>query len=104
VSIIRQCTTATATHCLIEDPDHPPFCYQILKQWLSIQPPPLAIPSPAAPRQLSSISLVALDRLVQLLRAKHSGRMTSTPHDFAPTPASGSALGSTPCRTPNATQ
>jgi len=49
VSIIRQRTMATATHCLIEDLDHPLFCYQILKRWLSIQPPPLAIPSPATP-------------------------------------------------------
>ncbi len=93
VLIVRRRTTATATHCLIADPDHPTFCYQILERWLSTQSPPPAVPPAAAPRALV-VSLVALDRLVRLVWAKHPGPPTSASHDPTPAASRRSALGS----------
>ena len=92
VPIVRRRTTATATHYLIADPDHPTFCYQILARWLSTQPPAPAVSSAAAPRALV-VSLVALDRLVRFIRAKHPGPPTSAPHDSLPAVSNRSALG-----------
>jgi hypothetical protein len=103
VPIVRRRTTATATHCLIADPDHPTFCYQILARWLSTQPPPPAVPSAAAPRALV-VSLVALDRLVRFIGAKHPGPPTSAPHDSLPTVSNRSALGPASRRAQSPTQ
>ena len=69
VSILRRRTTDTATHCLVEDPHHPTFCHQILERWLCAEPPPPAVLPNAAQRAIA-LSLVALDRLVQLVLAQ----------------------------------
>ena len=71
VSILRRRTTETTTHCLVEDPQHPTFCYQILERWLCTAPPPLA-PSRGAAERAITLSLIALDRFVQLLLAQQS--------------------------------
>jgi hypothetical protein len=71
VSILRCRTTETTTYCLVEDPQHPTFCYQILKRWLCTDPPPPA-PSHDAAEQAITLSLIALDRFVQLLLTQQS--------------------------------
>lgn len=71
VSILRRRTTDTTTHCLVEDPQHPTFCYQILERWLCIDPPPPA-PSRDASERAIALPLIALDRFVQLLLAQQS--------------------------------
>jgi hypothetical protein len=70
VPILRRRTTATATHCLVEDPEHPTFCYQLLARWLSAEPPPAAVSAETSQRVIA-VSLVALDRFVQLLLDKY---------------------------------
>ena len=69
MSIVGRRTTDTATHCRVEDPQHPTFCYQILERWLCPEPPPPAVAPEACPRAIA-LPLVALDRLVQLLLAQ----------------------------------
>lgn len=71
VSILRRRTTDTTTHCLVEDPQHPTFCYQMLERWLCIDPPPPA-PSRDASERAIALPLIALDRFVQLLLAQQS--------------------------------
>jgi hypothetical protein len=94
VSILRRRTTDTATHCLVEDPHHPTFCYQMLERWLGTEPPPPAVLPTAAPRALA-LSLVALDRLVQLLLAQQLPRMDE-PHEGTTAHSTGSDLAPPP--------
>ena len=73
VTVIRRRTTDTTTHCLVEDPDHPTFCHQILERWLSPEAPPPA-PSRDFSQPVMALSLVALDRFVQLLLTQQSAQ------------------------------
>ena len=66
VSVLGRRRTDTTTHCRVEDPQHPTFCYQILARWLCVEPPPPAI-SPDVRQRAIALPLITLDRLVQLL-------------------------------------
>jgi hypothetical protein len=59
----------TAGYCTIEDPAHPEFRYEILANWLSPNPPPPQALSIATHDPIS-LSLPALDRLVQIIVLK----------------------------------
>lgn len=102
VPIIRRRITDTATHCLIEDPEHPSFCYQILARWLSAEPPPPAVPLPSTPGAIA-VSLVALDRFVQLVWGKYPPR-ASEGNDSEQAHPSGADLAAHPPGATSATQ
>ena len=83
--IIRQRRSSqTAIYCLIEDPDHPPFNYQLSQRWLHSEPPPEQASISPCP-QAVAVSLVALDQLCQLLLVYDS---ISTIKDDEPHPLS----------------
>jgi len=96
VLVVRRRTTDTTTHCQIQDPEHPAFCYQILERWLSSESPPAAASSPSSQNAIA-LSLVALDQFVQLLLAHH--RQPSKSHEGDTTHSGGADLAASPSNT-----
>jgi hypothetical protein len=69
VRVLQRWEDQTRNWCLIEDPAHPGFHYQILERWLTVSPPTFASESILQPNHIA-LPLRALDRLVQMIVAK----------------------------------
>ena len=64
VRVTKYERAAKAHFCLIQDPLHPDFQYQIKATWLS-DSPPLFVSSEELRRSAVALAVVALDRMVQ---------------------------------------
>lgn len=101
VRVIQQVEEEEQRWCLIEDPAHPGFHYQMLASWLSACPPGVA--KPATEDNQLVLPLSALDKLVQMLLSKNQ-QWRADQNDRVCERPQRAAVGATSARSQNTTE
>ena len=94
VRVVGRRASKTYSLCVIEDPQHPGFHYQLSERWLAKSPPP---PEPVPGSEIESLALPlsVLDKMVQMMLIKNS-RGKETEDDSSARGNNGTDLGADP--------
>jgi hypothetical protein len=101
VRVVGQRVYNTYTICVIEDPEHPGFHYQLFERWLATSPPPPE-PVPGSEKESLALPLSVLDKMVQMILIKNS-RGKETEDDSSAQGGNGTDLGANPTAEQDAT-
>jgi len=73
VRVVGQRVYKAYTICVIEDPKHPGFHYQLFEPWLATSPPPPG-PAPGSEKESLTLPLSVLDKMVQMILIRNPRR------------------------------
>ena len=73
VRVVGRRASKTYSLCVIEDPQHPGFHYQLSERWLAKSPPPPE-PVPGSEIEFLALPLSVLDKMVQMILIRNPRR------------------------------